>query len=67
METIADRLLVLIRNHPGRTERELAETLFGQNGYQQRVNQVLRSLIKEKRVRRQGRGGSGEPFRYVVN
>ena len=66
MAPIADRLLALIENYPGRTERELAVMLFGRNGYQQRVNQVLRSLVKKKRVRRQGRGGPGGPFQYVI-
>ena len=35
---IAQAIEVIVRHRPGITERELAETIFGDKGYQQRVN-----------------------------
>jgi hypothetical protein len=63
MEDLADRLLALIKKHPGLTERELAISLKGPDGYQQQVNQTLRKLRRQGRVVRRGRGGTGDPYR----
>ncbi len=51
--TITDALQFLIENGPGRTEAQLADALFGAEGYQQRVNQDCRLLE-----------GPGDPFTY---
>lgn len=62
---LADDLETLIRTQPGLTERQLADELFS-DAYQQRVNSTCRRLIREGRVRQQGRGGAADPFRYTV-
>ena len=62
--TIADALLFLIENGPGRTESELAGAIFGREGYQQRVNGDCNLLVDRKRVERRGVGGPADPYRY---
>ena len=64
MTTIGDVLLFLIRKRPGRTEAELAEAIFGEHGYQQRVNEDCKLLERQGYVERVGTGGPGDPFRY---
>jgi hypothetical protein len=64
--TIADEIEALVRSRPGQTESELAEKLFPDDPYQQRVNPTCRRLIREGRLQRQGRGGPGDPFRYYL-
>lgn len=64
MPTISDVLLFLIKNGPGRTEVQLAEAMFGQSGYQQRVNGNCRLLVNRGLVRRTGEGGPVDPHRY---
>ena len=43
--TIGEVLEFLIRKGPGRTERELAEAIFGPGAKQQSVNQDVRLLV----------------------
>ena len=62
--TIADALLFLIENGPGRTESELAEAIFGREGYQQRVNGDCNLLVNRKQVERRGVGGPADRYRY---
>ena len=62
--TILDVLLFLIRSGPGRTEAQLAEAMFGRNGYQQRVNSDCRLLVSSGKVERRGTGGPADPFTY---
>jgi hypothetical protein len=62
--TIGIVLEFLIRNGPGRTETELAEAIFGRQGYQQRVNQDCYLLTGKGTVERRGDGGNTDPFRY---
>ncbi len=64
MLTIMQNLEFLIHKGPGRTERELAEAIFGPNAEQQRVNQDCRLLEQRGRVERRGEGGSNDPYRY---
>ena len=64
MTTIADVLLFLIENGPGRTETELAEAIFGKAGYQQRVNGDCNLLLGRGRIERRGGGGPSDPYRY---
>lgn len=61
--TMADRIEDLVRHRPGLTEAQIADELFS-NAYQQRVNSTCRRLVRETRLRREGRGGVGDPFRY---
>lgn len=62
--TVAEDILLLVTTRPGLTETQIAERLFGDEGYQQRVNSTCRRLIREYRIRRQGNGGPGDPFIY---
>ena len=36
--TVADAILLLVTTRPGLTEAQIAERLFGDEGYQQQVN-----------------------------
>ena len=51
--SIANVLLFLIENGPGRTESELAEAIFGREGYQQRVNGEWRTAMASRHCMRQ--------------
>ena len=64
MSTIIEVLQFLIENGHGRTEAQLAEAIFGQEGYQQRVNGDCRLLVDRGKVERRGDGGPADPFRY---
>lgn len=61
---ISDALRFLIENGPGRTEAQLAEAIFGRDGYQQRVNGDCRLLEGRKLVVRRGTGGPSDPYTY---
>jgi len=61
---LADDIELLVFRSPGVTEAELAKELFGNRGYQQRVNSTCRRLIQQGRVMRHGNGGPGDPFTY---
>jgi hypothetical protein len=63
---LSDDLEALIARRPGLTEAQLADDLFGANGYQQRVNSTCRRMLKQGRVRREGRGYRAETHRYYV-
>ena len=63
---LIDVVEFLIWSGPPRTEREIAEAIFGpEEGYQQRVNQECRMLANAGRVLRTGAGGPSDPHRYV--
>ncbi len=64
MTTIHEVVRFLIDKGPGRTEAELAEAIFGKNGYQQRVNQECRMLSESGMIERRGSGGQADPFKY---
>jgi hypothetical protein len=63
---LADDLEALITRRPGLTEAELAEELFGADGYQQRVNSTCRRMLKQGLVRREGQGYQADPYRYFA-
>jgi len=54
----------IIARHPGLTERELSEKVYGPGGYQQQVNGDCRLLLNRGLVKRHGAGGVSDPFRY---
>ena len=64
MTTISEVLLFLIANGPGRTETELAQAIFGIDGYQQRVNSDCNLLLNRGLVERRGVGGAPGAYRY---
>ena len=49
---------------PGRTEIEISQVIFGNNAYQQSVNQDCRMLVSNGKVERRGQGGQSDPFKY---
>lgn len=62
--TIIDVLEFLIRNGPGRTASELSVAIFGDSGYQQRVNSDCGLLVNRGLVTRVGAGGPNQPYKY---
>lgn len=64
MLTIGEVLVFLIEKGPGRTEAQLAEAIFGDRAYQQRVNQDCQLLANRRLVQRHGAGGPADPFKY---
>jgi len=61
---IIDVVEFLIRNGPGRTALELSQAIFGDKGYQQRVNQDCSMLVSAGKVECRGNGGPSDPFVY---
>ena len=61
-----ETIVALIRKHPGSTATQIAEGLYGFEGYHQRVSNTLRLLCAVGRIERRGSGGPGEPFRYYA-
>ncbi|WP_223967743.1 hypothetical protein [Bradyrhizobium sp. RD5-C2] len=62
--TVAEKIIRAVREHPGLTERQLADRIFGENAAIQRVNPTCRKLVTQGLLLRQGKGWSGDPFRY---
>jgi hypothetical protein len=58
---IAQAIEVIVRHRPGVTERDLYEAIFGEEGYQQRVNSDCRWLTNLGYLRRDD---SARPARY---
>ena len=54
----------IVKERPGSTATELARDLYGLDGYQERINPILRLLCHSGRIRREGSGGSSDPYRY---
>jgi hypothetical protein len=61
---LIDDVEALVRRRSLLTAVEIAEALFPDDPYQQRVNPTLVRLMKQGRLIRHGRGGIGDPFRY---
>lgn len=59
-----DRLERLIRDRPGLTATQLAEQLYGIDGYHERVGGACRTLVQLGKVGRRGGGGPGNPYTY---
>lgn len=54
----------LISVKPGLRATQLAEALFGLNGYHERVGAACRMLVELGKVERHGNGGPGDPYTY---
>lgn len=64
MITMLKVVKFLIENGPGRTAKELAEAIFVDPGYQQRVNQDCDTMCTSGEVERRGTGDLADPYRY---
>jgi hypothetical protein len=62
--TVNDRIKERIAERPGLTEAELAQAIFGMDGYQQRVNSTCRLMIAKGEIERHGKGGPSDPYTY---
>ncbi|MBA3896563.1 MAG: hypothetical protein H0X36_05415 [Sphingomonadaceae bacterium] len=61
---LADDIELLVGKRPGLTAAQIAESIYGADGYQQKVNSTCRRLLKQGRVIRGGNGYQADPFRY---
>ena len=61
---LIEKIERLIREAPGLTATELAQKLFGDDGYHARVGAECRLLAYLQRVERRGAGGVADPYRY---
>ena len=61
---LADDIEALVAMRPGLTEAQIAEHLYGADGYQQKVNSTCRRLVRQGRVRRDGQGYQSDPYTY---
>ncbi|SIQ52499.1 hypothetical protein SAMN05880590_1052 [Rhizobium sp. RU35A] len=64
MATVQERIKERIAEQPGLTESELARSIFGMDGYQQRVNSTCRLLVAKGEIERRGNGGPSDPYTY---
>jgi hypothetical protein len=62
--TVRERIIEYVGRWPGKTQREIAQGLFGSDGRQQRVNSSIALLVARRELRQVGYGGNNEPFRY---
>jgi len=61
--SLIDVLISLIEKGPSRTQRELAETIFGKGAHAARVQYELGLVVKQGAVVRRGTGGR-DPFKF---
>jgi len=61
---LIDRIEQAIWRSPGLTATQIANTLFGVDGYHQRVATACQRLWELGRTERRGKGGPGDPFTY---
>ncbi|WP_156510579.1 hypothetical protein [Labrenzia sp. OB1] len=66
MATVQERIKERVAEQPGLTEAELAQAIFGMDGYQQRVNSTCRRMITRGEIERHGDVGSTDPFTYYL-
>lgn len=59
-----DVVRFLIQKGPGRTQRQLAEAIYGDAGYQQSVNWECDHLARTEGFVVSGRGTPTSPYRY---
>ena len=62
--TILEVVRFLIQKGPGRTQRQLAEAIFGRTGCQQRVNWECHHLVQTEGFEQRGAGRAVDPFTY---
>lgn len=62
---LADKILNVVQHRSLLTERQIASELFI-DAYQQRVNPTCRRLVMQGKLRRHGKGGVSDPYRYTT-
>lgn len=60
--TTTNRLLTLIESHPGLTQLQLAQRLFGASADSRQLIGEIKVLIQLRLIDRFGAGGRGDPF-----
>jgi hypothetical protein len=63
LRDLSESIVEFVRNNPGCVEREIIAGVSGK--YEAKVNQ-LRELLKD-RLRREGTGKAGDPYRYYAD
>ena len=63
--TLEDEILRIVQRLPMLSEKQIASAIFA-HGYSQRVNPTCRLLVAQGVLKRHGRGGAGDPFRYTA-
>jgi hypothetical protein len=59
------RILDFVQQWHGRTQREIAQGLYGEKlGRQQRVNPYCALMVAAGEIVQRGAGGPGDPYRY---
>jgi hypothetical protein len=61
---VLDVIQFLVENGPGRTQAELSQATYGDDGYQQRVTVACNILSSTGRVERRGKGGRKSPYTW---
>ena len=61
---LRERVAREIASSPGRTELALTRAIFGPESLYSRVQAQCQWLLKAGTVRREGRGGVGDSYRY---
>jgi hypothetical protein len=66
MATYKDQIRTLLASHPGLTERQLVEAIFGRNPFHLRIHNQMAALKAQGVLRKEGRGGKRDPYRYYL-
>jgi hypothetical protein len=59
-----DNIEKVVREKPGLRATQIARVLYGPYGYGEQVRTGCLTLLRQGRIERRGRGGSGDPFTY---
>jgi hypothetical protein len=66
MATYKEQIRTLLASHPGLTERQLVEAIFGRNLFHLRIHNQMAALKAQGVLREEGRGGKRDPYRYFL-
>jgi hypothetical protein len=61
---VLDAVRFQIQKSPGRTQRQIAEDVFGPDADPSRVNWECDHLVRHRDVERHGDGSPADPFTY---
>jgi len=65
--TVFEQVIEFVSAHPGKTGGEIAKGILGPDAEQPRVNPDLNKALKSGHLRREGKGGANDPYRYYLN